>query len=56
MSLKLHFLDSHLDFFPKNLGEISDETNERLHQDIPIMEKGFVGRWDCGMLAEYSGL
>jgi len=25
MSLKMHFLHSHLDFFPENLGEVSDE-------------------------------
>ena len=25
MSLKMHFLHSHLDFFPPNLGAVSDE-------------------------------
>jgi len=25
MSLKIHFLESHFDFFPENLGEVSDE-------------------------------
>ena len=25
MSLKMHFLHSHLDFFPPNLGELNDE-------------------------------
>ena len=25
MSLKVHYLDSHLDFFPENLGAVSDE-------------------------------
>ncbi|GFG38379.1 hypothetical protein Cfor_03177, partial [Coptotermes formosanus] len=47
MSLKLHFLDSHLDFFPKILGEVSNEHSERFHQDISITEKQFVGRWNC---------
>jgi hypothetical protein len=56
MSLKLHFLDYHPDLFPKNLGAVSDEHGERSHQDISIMEKGFVGRWNRGMLAEYFGL
>jgi hypothetical protein len=28
MSLKVHFLDSHLDFFPENLGAVSDEHGE----------------------------
>jgi DNA-binding ferritin-like protein len=32
MSLKVHFLHSHLDFFPENLGEVSDEQGERFQQ------------------------
>ena len=32
MSLKIHFLESHLDFFPENLGEVIDERGERFHQ------------------------
>ncbi|UYV61239.1 hypothetical protein LAZ67_1004007 [Cordylochernes scorpioides] len=39
MSLKIHFLHSHLDFFPDNLGAVSDEHCERFHQDISSMEK-----------------
>lgn len=53
MSLKLHFLDSHLDFFPETLGAISDEHGERFHQDISMFEKRFSGRWNRSMLAEY---
>jgi hypothetical protein len=56
MSLKLHFLDYHLDLFSKNLEGVSDEHGERFHQDISIVEKLFVGRWNCGMLAEYCWL
>ncbi|UYV68164.1 CLPB [Cordylochernes scorpioides] len=41
MSLKIHFLHSHLDFFPDNLGEVSDEHGERFHQDISSMEKRY---------------
>ena len=33
MYLKMHFVHSHLDFFPPNLGEVSDERGERFHQD-----------------------
>ena len=29
MSLKVHFLESHLNFSPANLGEVSDEQGER---------------------------
>ena len=28
MSLKIHFLHSHLDFFPENLNSVSDEQGE----------------------------
>ncbi|GBM57141.1 hypothetical protein AVEN_237379-1 [Araneus ventricosus] len=53
MSLKLHILDSHLNFFPQNLGAISDEHRELFHQDISMFEKRFSGRWNRSMLAEY---
>ena len=53
MSLKIHFLESHLDFFPENLGEVSDEHGERLHQDILAMEKRYQGKWTSGILADY---
>jgi len=31
MSIKLHFLYSHLDRFPEHLGDLSDEQGERFH-------------------------
>ena len=34
MSMKIRFLESHLDFFPENLGEVSDKHGERFHPDI----------------------
>ena len=40
MSVKIHFLESHLDFFPENLCEVSDEHGERFHQDIMAMGSG----------------
>ncbi|UYV68272.1 KDM2A [Cordylochernes scorpioides] len=42
MSLKIHFLHSHLDFFPDNLSAVSDEHGERFHQAISSMEKRVV--------------
>ena len=53
MSLKLHFLHSHLDFFRDNLGDVSDEYGERFHQDIQVMEKRYQGRWDEAMMGDY---
>ena len=53
MSLKIHFLHSHLDFFPANLGAISDEQGERFHQDIQAMEACYQGFWNEEILADY---
>lgn len=32
MSVKIHYLHSHLDSFPSNLGDVTDEHGERFHQ------------------------
>lgn len=53
MSLKVHFLFSHLDYFPDNLGDFSEEMGERFHQDIKVMETRYQGRWDISMMADY---
>ena len=45
MSLKVHFLDSHLDFFPENLGEASDEDEERFYQEISPWESDTKASW-----------
>ena len=44
MTLKIHFLDSHLDFFSDNLDAVSDEHEERFHRDISALEKRYQGR------------
>jgi hypothetical protein len=53
MSLKIRFLHSHSDFFPQNLGAVSDEHGQRLHQDIAAMEKRYQGKWNVSMLSDY---
>ena len=53
MSIKLHFLDSHMDYFPANLGAYSEEQGERFHQDITSMEKRYQGQWNVSMMADY---
>ena len=53
MSLKIDFLHSHLDFFPLNCREVSDEHRERFHQDIAAMKKRYQGKWNPSMLADY---
>ena len=53
MSVKQHFLQSHLDYFPKNYGDLSEEQGERFHQDIRIMEERYQGWWDVNFLTDY---
>ncbi len=38
MSIEMHFLNSRLEQYPANLGDVSDEQIERFHQDIKVME------------------
>ena len=45
MSIKVHFLHSHLDRFPENLHNETDEQGERFHQD-QVMEERYQGRWN----------
>ncbi|GBN80326.1 hypothetical protein AVEN_27723-1 [Araneus ventricosus] len=53
MSLKFHFLNSHLDYFPENLGAISEEHGERFHQDIKEMERLYRRKWNVSMIVDY---
>ena len=45
MSKKVHFLHSHLDRFLENLGDVSNKQDERVHQDIKVMEEQYQGLW-----------
>ena len=53
ISIKLHYLHSHLDKFPDNLGDVSEEQGERYHQDIKVMEDRYQGRWNSYMMSDY---
>jgi hypothetical protein len=53
MSLKVHFLDSHFDYFPANLGAVSEQQGERLQQDIKDMERRYEGRWNVSMMPDH---
>ncbi|KAJ8685653.1 hypothetical protein QAD02_021446 [Eretmocerus hayati] len=50
-SLEIHMLDSHLVFFPDNLGAVSDEHGERFHQEIATLEN----RYNSKRIREYVG-
>ena len=53
MSIKMHYLHSHLDFFKENLGDVSEEHGERFHQDIQRMGYRYQGRSDEAMMGDY---
>ena len=53
MSVKLYFLDSHLDNFPANHGAYNEEQGERFHQDICTKESRYQGQWNVNMMADY---
>ena len=54
MSIKLHFVHSHLDFLRTNFRTASEEHGERFHKDIQVMEKRYQGRWDEAMMGDYA--
>jgi len=39
MNVKVHFLHSHVNYFPENLEARIEEQRESFHQDIKTMEK-----------------
>ena len=45
MSVKVHYFFSHLDRFPTNLGDLSEEYGERFNQDIMVMKERYQSRW-----------
>ncbi|GBL75907.1 hypothetical protein AVEN_234246-1 [Araneus ventricosus] len=49
----VHFLHSHIDCFPENLGAYSEEKSERFHQDLRDIERRYQVRWDVNMLSDY---
>lgn len=53
MSLKLHFLHNHIDFFPSNFDDVSNECAEQFLQDIVNIEKHFKDDDVRYMLGEY---
>jgi len=53
MSVKLHLLHSHLEFFVSNMAAVTDEHGERFHQEICSMERRYNGKFIPSMLADY---
>ena len=53
MSIKVHFLFGHLEKFPENPVDVSEEQGGRFHEDIKVMEELYQRRWDVRMIADY---
>lgn len=53
MSPKIHLIHNHLDCFPPNCGDFSDEMGERFHQDLSQFENWYQGKVGPRMLGEY---
>ena len=53
MSLKVYFLDSHLDKFKEKKGAYSEEQGERFHQDILDFERRYQGQYNKKMMGVY---
>lgn len=53
MSLKIHMLKDHIDCFPENLGEVSDEHGEKFHQEMKWMETNYRRKSIINMLSDY---
>ena len=53
MSLKIHFLHSHSDFFPGKMGSVSNEHGERFNQNIATIERRYEGKWSTSCLDDY---
>ncbi|KZC06744.1 hypothetical protein WN55_07295 [Dufourea novaeangliae] len=53
MSIKIHFLYSHLDFFLPNLGLVSNEHVERFHQQMKSIER-YQGFWVESTMGDYD--
>lgn len=53
MSLKIHCLRNHIDFFPEDMGKITDEHGERFHQTISAIESRYQVRADERMMVDF---
>lgn len=53
MNIKLHYLHSETDRFPKNLRDHSEEQDDRYHHDNCTMEEFWQGSWCIHMMTGY---
>lgn len=55
MSIKVHFLFSHLSSFPENVLSASDEERGTFQQDIKVIKIRYQERWGAHMVAVTVG-
>jgi len=53
VKIKVHYLFSHLNHFPANLVDSSEEHKDMFHQDNSVMEEWHQSRWDAHMMVSY---
>lgn len=53
VTVKMHLLLCHIDQFPSNCGQFSDEQGERAHQDLQNIEKRFKGKSEVHAMGTY---
>lgn len=53
MSLKIHFLADHLETFPPNCSDYSDEMGEKFHQILKPFEANYSAKSYINMLGHY---
>lgn len=50
MSIKVQYLHSHLDGFPENLDDVSENQGECFVQNIGTIEERYRGYWNVNMM------
>ena len=54
MSTKMHFLNSHLNYFTENCGDYIEEQGERFHHEMrSAVEERYQGHWKMSIIADY---
>lgn len=53
MSLKIHVLHAHIEFYERQKSTESDEAGERFHQTLMTFEDRFAGKRMDSMLADF---
>ena len=51
--LTMHFLHFHLEFFPENNGDVSEEHGERFHQDFKLFEERYQENVSSAIMADF---